>query len=167
MAETERKSRIDEDRESQSREVQARKDEIYKNLRMGYRGKLHIDPSDIPDGIDYIWVRHLVFGDPSWSRMAEMAGKGWTLVPPSRHPFLGSIDPTGRGAEAQPYIMIGGSILCQRPKEFGEEEQRLDAEYQIQQMTANPAMTNMMSNPSIPVQVWANQTTNSRSFRNE
>jgi hypothetical protein len=154
-------------REEDSREYQSRKDDIYKNLRMVDSGKLHIDPSEIPDGMDYRWVRYSVRGDTSFNNMGIMSRRGWTVVPSSRHPYLGNIDPLDVNATAMPYILVDGLILCERPAEFGEEERRIEAEHRLREMTANPAMTNMMSSPGMPVQVWANQTTNSRSFRNE
>lgn len=154
-------------RESEEREVQEYKNNVMKNLRMGWKGELDIPAEEIPDGMDYRWVRHSVLGDSAKSRIAHMMSRGWTVVPPSRHPHIGNSDPFGENANSRQYIMIQGLMLMQRPKEFGEEEKRLDAEYQLSQMTANPALTSLMSDSRIPVQVWANQTMNSRSFRAE
>jgi len=119
-------------------------------MNMNYDDKLYIDPSIIPDDVDYYWVRVTIRGEPDTSRMVQMQRKGWTAVPASRHPELAIPDFFGRLDKFSEYIHQDGLVLCERPKEYGREENKIIEEKNYQILTQMPGTENFMGEPNIP-----------------
>lgn len=159
----ERKSRTDD-----ARELEQRDKEIMQNLRMTVDGQLDVPLNEIPDGMEYLWARDTVFGDSSQSRIPYLSKRGWTAVPASRHTSLGDMSTPWRTAESNGYIMNRGLVLMQRPRKYGDEERRLNHEYQMNLLMSSPANADMLSDPSIPVNVYRNDLgVRARSFKSD
>jgi len=152
MSQTERTSRIDEERD-----LEARKNLIRKKLMMGSPDKLHVNPDEIPDGMEYRWVRDTIFGDPAFSRVGYMKGRGWTPVPSSRHPniFQGAVP--WRTDNKAAFIFCDGLVLCERPAEFGEIEKELAEEHNMRVLLQTPGNAAFMSDPSMPSKVYSHE----------
>lgn len=71
--------------------------------------RFKIDRSQIPDGMDYLWIAVSVFGQPNTSRIARFHQKGWRPVPASRHEGVF----TPRGFDGP--IELDGLMLHERP----------------------------------------------------
>lgn len=81
-----------------------------------------IPREEIPADLDYNWKRFTVGGQEDPYYIARMREQGWEPVPPERHPnWL----PPGYNAQ---YIIKGGQILMDRPKELTEEARAEDRE---------------------------------------
>ena len=104
-----RSSREEEERINQSRQ-------FLQNL---YPDRLYFPSDEIPQDMDYRWIREEFHGTPDMARVTVMTRKGWTPVPASRHPnFLSDCTWTG-AAHKEDIIRVQGLILCERPKELG------------------------------------------------
>lgn len=90
--------------------------------------EFYIPIEEIPDHLTYEWKRWSVNGAQDPFYIARLREQGFDPVPPSRHPnWL----PPGYN---EPYIIKGGQILMDRPKELTEEaraEDRARARTQI------------------------------------
>lgn len=90
-------------------------------------GRYTIDPSMIPDGMNYQWKRLSVLGQEDREHQVQCARDGaWDAVPANRHPEI-----MGKYLEAEnpnQAIVIGGQILMERPMVYSlearEEEDR-------------------------------------------
>lgn len=163
MSDMERKSRVDD-----AREIESRNNTIMKNLRMVFQGPLDVPSDEIPDNMDYLWIRDTLIGDPSQSRFPEMKKRGWMPVPASRHPNLVEGDAPWRPSDKSSYLFCKGLVLCERPKHFGEEERRLNHEYNIKLLTGD-ASADFLSDPSFPLKVYKNDVgiLKTRTFKND
>lgn len=104
-------------RESESRYAAAR-----QYLENEWHDPLHFAPHEIPDGMVYQWLRESTLDVPDNSRIVECRRKGWSAVPPERHPdrvFEGFL---GRQSHMKGYIHHKGLILFERPKELDDLE---------------------------------------------
>lgn len=81
---------------------------------------LWIDRSQIPDGMEYMWVRYECLGMPDRSRMSQVLRAGWSPVPSSRHPTWGDPLMPGEKAEPDDNIRRGGLILMEIPLKYVE-----------------------------------------------
>lgn len=85
-------------------------------------GRYYIDPSSIPDGMDYQFKALTVMGEEMREHQIRLARDGaWDPVPASRHPelmgkYLDKLDPNQA-------IIIGGQILMERPKVYSQQAQ--------------------------------------------
>lgn len=77
--------------------------------------KFYIPREIIPDGWEYNWKRHTVYGQEDPSYQIQLAREGWTAVPRSRHPDM---MPYGSNSEI---IFRDGQILMECPMEICEE----------------------------------------------
>lgn len=127
-AQTARSSREEEERLNQSRA-------FLQNL---YPDRLYFPKEEIPEQMDYRWIREEVQGSPDRARITVMTRKGWTPVPASRHPNFLS-DRTWNGTlYKEDVIRVQGLILCERPKELGKiEDQTLKARNQLNRTAVN------------------------------
>lgn len=73
---------------------------------------------EIPDGLVYEWKRWTNVGQEDAYYYAKQLEQGWEPVPPTRHPTW--VPPGYK----EPFIMKGGQILMDRPKELHDEAQR-------------------------------------------
>lgn len=144
MSTDSRKSRI-----SESRLATDRRAEIRKSLQMLQHGKLYIDPVTIPDGVEYSWVRESCLGQHDPYRITYMAKRGYTPVPSDRHPEF----PTNERG----YIYREGQVLCERPKEWREEEQGLHNKETLEAMRTVPGQEHFMEDMSMPKKVLHNE----------
>lgn len=80
----------------------------------------YVDMNSIPDGWEYQWKRHTVYGQEDPSYQIALARAGWTPVPASRHPEM---MPSGGNHEI---ILRKGLILMECPKEIVDEYRRID-----------------------------------------
>jgi hypothetical protein len=77
-----------------------------------------IPKGEIPDGASYQWKRFTVMGQEDPFYLAAMRRQGWEPVDPKCHP---NWVPEGYD---KPYIIRGGQILMERPKELTEQAER-------------------------------------------
>lgn len=147
---TERDIRVSEDRTFEERRANLR-----KSLSMSYQDPLHIDPSVIPENMDYMWVRDSVRGEPDKTRMTMQKRRGWVPVPAANHPEMVPEFDSGRSHHLDGYIHHSGLILCQRPKEFGEIEKEMEREANFVAMQNIPGRE---GSPQTPIKVFQHQT---------
>lgn len=83
-----------------------------------YQSKLYVPKSQIPDGMEYAWVRESTLNEPDPDNMTDRMIRGWTPVPADRHPKM--VPPPLPGYEGVTVSVIrrGGLILCEK---FAEE----------------------------------------------
>lgn len=83
-------------------------------------GRYYIDPSSVPDGMDYQFKALTCMGEELREHQIRLARDGaWDPVPAARHPelmgkYLDINDPTQA-------IIIGGQILMERPKIYSQQ----------------------------------------------
>jgi hypothetical protein len=80
--------------------------------------RLHIDKSEVPEGMDMRWVTAEVFGKSFADWRSDAEKRGWTPV--HQQDFDGQFDgrfmPKGRTGE----IVVDGLVLCARPMELSK-----------------------------------------------
>ncbi len=112
-------------RSTETRASEARINERREMPQSRHIGKLHVPEDEIPPGMTYSWV-DVGMLTPNVQRANEQAAKGWVPVPRSRHPrFRGGASLIPGFAESDPYapfIKVGASLLCERPKDDVEQE---------------------------------------------
>jgi hypothetical protein len=116
-------------REEQEREEQ--RNRVRRFLQETHRDKLYFPLEDVPQGVEYRWIREECRGVTDLSRISLMTKKGWTPVPFDRHPtFLADTLWNASPQSSKPdVIRIDGLILCERPLEFGQmEKEALEAQ---------------------------------------
>ena len=92
-------------------------------------------PHEIPEGMEYQWIRHSVHGDASDSELFDMQENGWRAVPQRRH--AQRFAPTVVEASVlndKGCIMRQGQLLVERPKTMCDEarlQQKRDADAAI------------------------------------
>lgn len=114
------KNRVDEQRSADTRQSDQR-----EMPSSAVRGRLYVDPSEIPAGYTYGWVRISSFGEPDDDNWDLKSSGGWSPVPRNRHPKLarGSLFP---GRTNDPYsgvVVRGGLLLCEKPSQEVENAQ--------------------------------------------
>jgi hypothetical protein len=98
-------------------------------LNAQFRGKLYIDPTRIPKGAVYGWVREYIQGEPDDNNVQERLMGGWKPVPADRHPELVPPALPGREQDTSNVIRRGGLILCEiSRKEYAERRAEIQAE---------------------------------------
>jgi hypothetical protein len=107
-------NRIAENREFDERDAQ-----IMRNINSEFGDELTVE--NIPDGMDYFWARHSVYGDDTSSQIGRRSRLGWTPVPAYRHPEIVFVDPS-KPETRNGWIEKRGLILMERPKKYGEIE---------------------------------------------
>lgn len=149
----EERNRSLETRTFESREAQAR-----RNMEMSYTHFLDRAAKDRPENMEYKWVTDHVRGDSSFSKMGEYNMLGWTPVPAERHPHMSMGIVSWRDNPYDGYIQYKGAVLCERPIEYGEYEVKLAEEQQLRTMTGLAGLDSLMSDPTMPGRVFANET---------
>ena len=91
------------------------------------------DETKKPEGVAYQWNVVSVLGNEEISRrgLSSFMRNGWTPVPASRHPELGSYGKAG----PDDHIIVGGQMLMERPIEMTEEAETEDYDKAIGQVT--------------------------------
>lgn len=120
-------------------------------------GEYDIDPSEIPDGMVYQWIRVSVAGEETSRARAMMLAavrSGWKEVPASRHPGRWTL-PNYQGS-----IEVGGQVLMELPSDIAYERTRyqyLNARRQTQQgdelLRTAPSGTGPRDHPGVRPQV--------------
>lgn len=148
----ERKSRVDESRAFETRDAQIR-----KNFTMDWMSELHFDQCEIPEGMEYYWVRDTIYDDPCKSRIVEMKRRGWSPVPADRHPdrVVGSVP--WRTDPKAGFIYHRGLVLCERPKEYGDIERKNYHDVSIRNLNSIPGTEEFTSNQAMPARVFNNE----------
>lgn len=133
-----------------SRSSERREAELRVIRNMEYQDKLYIPKDLAPPGMEYGWGNHSVLNVPTPERMMELRRRGWDPVPAERHPEMAFSEFFAPAAHMKGYILRGGSILIERPIEYGkiEREQLESRNYQI--MTSMPGTENFLGEPNIP-----------------
>lgn len=126
-------NRFEDDRRFDLRETNIR-----EMFRMQYQHPLHIDPSAIPPNMEYKWVRDTVFGDPGLSNLNKERRLMWTPVPMQNHPEMMPPLDINRKHHLDGYIHYNGLVLCQRPKQIGDIQRKIENEVCIANMQAIP-----------------------------
>lgn len=145
-------------------------DRIRKALKMEFQDRFYIPPEEIPDDMEYYWVRDTIFGVPDENRIIEMQRKGWTFVPASRHPGrTESGVPWRPRTEKSEFIFEGGLVLCERPKVYGQIERNTLNDYNRKVMLAVPGQENFINDGVFQQRVFQNETSISKiqSFKDE
>lgn len=145
------------DRVSQDRSFDDRKNALRKQLSMAYQDPLHIDPAEIPENMDYMWIRDSVRGEPDKTRMSMQKRRGWAPVPVANHPDMVPEFDSGRLSHLDGYIHYNGLILCQRPKEYGDIEREMESEANFVAMQNIPGDGGRSGLPT-PTKTFANKT---------
>jgi hypothetical protein len=78
--------------------------------------RLRIPRSDIPEGMDLLWVTDSIYGQPQTQRRADFEKKGWTPVYQEDFDgrYNGRFMPSDRDGE----INVDGCVLMARPLEL-------------------------------------------------
>lgn len=132
---TRRTTRADESRDMESREV-------LNNLMAD---PFHIPEHEIPDDMEYRWVRKSVLGMEDEGNIVERGRAGWVAVPASRHQTAGTQSSIFRDgmrevAPTRGYIEYRGNVLCERPKRTGELIRASLAKQNEEQLMSTPGM---------------------------
>lgn len=95
------------------------------------RGRLYVDPTKIPAGVRYCWIRAATLGQPDDDNVIQALEMGWKPVPPDRHPEL---VPPSFGERVRPtdHILKGGQILMERAEEICAEDEETLREMNLQ-----------------------------------
>jgi hypothetical protein len=117
---------------------------------MDYQSVLYIDPDIVPEGMEYRWATISVLGEPRPGRMIGLRRVGWEPVPAERHPELCFTDASKGSIASSGHIERTGLMLIERPREYGELEERLRAEKDYNNLVNMPGMENFMGEPGIP-----------------
>jgi hypothetical protein len=149
----ERKQRFEETRATETRDA-----EIRRHLRMEFKDRFYVDVTKIPDGMEYHWVRDTIYNEPDEARFIEMQRKGWVPVPSDRHPErqMGGI-PWRETKARHGFIIEGGLVLCERPKEYGDIEREMERAYNMRVVNEAPGLDASVVDPT-NARVFANQT---------
>ena len=149
-------------RDDQSRLDRERHEKVCRYLQMDYQDALYIDPSIIPDDVDYLWARESIHGELDSSRIPDLMRKGWTAVPSSRHPELCMEDVPGREMHRKGSIYNKGLVLYERAKFYGKMEKENMAKHNLHQMTSIKADASFMNDSTPPIKVIFNETSFSK-----
>jgi hypothetical protein len=104
---------------------------------------LHIPEHEIPDGMEYSWVRETVVGQYDEGNVTDKTRLGWRPVPADRHPSAASgahfpgMKPTTEQANI---VRYRGLVLCERPAYIGEAIRNARMREQIEIMQSTPGM---------------------------
>lgn len=113
------------------RQIQMRDRLERRQILTQSRGRLYVDPTKIPAGVRYCWIRASTLGQPDDDNVIQALEMGWKPVPPDRHPEL---VPPSFGDRARPadHILKGGQILMERPEEICAEDDATLREINLQ-----------------------------------
>lgn len=142
------------DRMDEAQRLADRTAAIKGTYKMAYVDKLYIDPDTIPYGWEYFWGRQSYRGHQDNPRMAYLGRRGWTAVPPERHPEL-CVGDALSGESDRNYIYNDGLILLERPKEFGDMERDAIAKHNLSLERDMPGKADFMNESAIPVRFLA------------
>lgn len=98
-----------------TRAMEARKAEQRPMPRTQHRGDLFVDPTKIPRGMTYRWIRESMLGQPDPQNVTKRQINGWMPVPADRHPELVPPPLPGYEGTAPLIIRVGGQILFEKP----------------------------------------------------
>ena len=95
---------------------------VLSRKNKGPRNEFDFSPAEVPEGYEYQWIRHTVYGDPSDSELFEMQENGWRPVPHERHATRFALTELhGKGC-----ILRKGQLLVERPLTLSDEARRDD-----------------------------------------
>lgn len=156
-------TRVEEERWNEERI-----NEINKTYTMAYADALAIPPEKIPHGREYFWGRETVHGWVDQQRLGQLAKRGWTPVPASKHPEYCSHDNVGAANREKGYIFNSGLILFERPSYFGDKERAFIRQYNQKVEAQIPFDADFMGVPGMPMGVVSNdqKRSHSASFAN-
>lgn len=97
-----------------------------------------------PDGMQYGLLRQSVYAEPDLNRETFMRKSMWTPVPVERHPELQTKDYLGRGSN-KGYILHGGLLLCEKPKDYIDEDMKYYLGVTKSELKSLPEMENLNS----------------------
>lgn len=86
-----------------------------------YNSRLHVDPSLIPPGEEWQWIREATLGQPDFENVDARLDAGWTPVTTQEAPRFKRVSIPGR-AVTDDLVRRGGLMLVKRPKEIGDAE---------------------------------------------
>lgn len=139
-----------QDRDENTRRLEERLAQLRPMYDMMYRDPLHFDENEIPYGWEYQWVRSSIYDVPDNSRMIEAQKRGWTVVPPERHPERCYVSHTG---DKQKFIFHKGLIVMERPKEIGDMERKKQADYNRRIESGMPGLNNVLGEAGPTIQL--------------
>jgi hypothetical protein len=134
-----------------NREMESRDSEMRANQMRTILEEYNKNPYDItpPDGLEYLWVREHIRGELDTANLAELASKGWTAVPLSRHSERGGVDIYGNPVRDNDQIRRKGSLLCQRVKELGKYEREVMLKNSLAAIHTLPGVQFFQNEPGI------------------
>lgn len=95
--------------------------------------EFYISPDVVPDGWEYQWKRHTIYGQEDPAYQVSLARSGWSPVPTSRHPDMMPHDTSAA------HITRKGQILMECPLEIVEERRHAEQIKAKQQVRAKEA----------------------------
>jgi len=116
-------------RTEQSRTMETRR----RTRRVPYT--IHTIPRELwPADMEYFLVRTSLLGEPDQNNIAKRMQEDWYPVPPERHPEL--IPPPLPGYEGVQKSILeeGGLMLCEKPRDFVEEDRKKQEDKQREMM---------------------------------
>lgn len=116
------------------------------------KDKIYVDPSTVPEGMTYCWIRLSIHNEPDVGRESMMLRSGWDPVPASRHPDLVINDYLGRGMNSRGYILNTGLMLCEKPTVYIEEDMKYYNRENERIMSSVPELDNLMKIPNVITQ---------------
>jgi hypothetical protein len=138
------------ERPDDARRLEERLQQLRPTLNMEFRDPLYIDSTVIPKGWEYCWIRASLLGKQDEDNMVAQQKEGWTPVPQERHPDMVFSSYLGRSEHTKSFIYYGGLILCERPKEYGNEKRRILSEENKKLVESMPGTENFMGESAIP-----------------
>ena len=131
-----RTTRADESRDMETRAV----------LDALSTSPLHVPEHEIPDGMEYGWIRISTLGENDEGNQVEKARLGWKAVPASRHGNVGSnttIFGEREESNRKTHIEYRGLVLCERPKIVGDAIREREARENMEIMRSTPGMEDL------------------------
>jgi hypothetical protein len=140
-----------ENRFEESRQFQTHDFERRVVMHMSWNDPLHFEPYEIPEGMEYKWVRESVLGVPDLNRSVETKRRQWTVVPAERHPDRIADDFFGRMGNMKGFIYYKGLVLCERPVEYSRAEMRERAKQNYKILADLPSLKTGLGDAEVPI----------------
>ena len=141
--------RIEQTRDATSRKATAR-----RMPQTAHQGRLWIDPSRVPSGMEYGWIRSHLLNEPDEGNMQTRLMDAWRPVPADRHPEWGGnfqemSQIFGTASEAPTIIKFKGLVLCECPAHVLKQRRQARQEQNFLAMNSLPGLDAIEGAPTI------------------